>query len=214
VEHEQLDAAAAGLNGLPDAAAAAEADAAEAEAKAAEDAAPKPEDVMRAFASAKVRCVAVLSFVWFNYLFVRGGGQCWGLVSVATRAMDAAAAAAGPDGQPDAAAAAAEAKAAEESEAPRPEDVMRAFASAKVRCGAVSVCRLLGVLVLWFERWWRTIGAAAAAAAAAEAAAEAEAKAAEDAAPRPEDVMRAFASAKVRCGAFMCMFFGSLACQC
>jgi hypothetical protein len=62
--------AAAGPDGLPDAAAADAA--AAAEAKAAEDAAPKPEDVMGAFASAKVRCGAVLSFVWFNYLFVRG----------------------------------------------------------------------------------------------------------------------------------------------
>jgi hypothetical protein len=47
-------------------------------------------------------------------------------------------AAAGPNGLPDAAAAA-EAKAAEDA-APQPEEVMRAFASAKVRCGAVSVC--------------------------------------------------------------------------
>jgi hypothetical protein len=53
--------AAAGPNGLPDAAAAAaDAAAAAAEAEAAaEEAAPKPEDVMRAFASAKVRCVVV-----------------------------------------------------------------------------------------------------------------------------------------------------------
>jgi hypothetical protein len=132
-------------------------------------------------------------------LSVRGGGHCWELVSLRTQAMDSAAAAA-------AAAAEAEAKAAEDA-APKPEDVMRAFASAKVRCGAVSVCHTLGVLVLWLERGRRTIGAAAAAAVAAAAAAEA--KAAEDVAPRPEDVMRAFASAKVRCGClvwFLLMF--------
>jgi hypothetical protein len=46
--------AAAGPEGLPDAAAADAAAAAEAAAKAAEEAAPKPEEVMKAFAAAKV----------------------------------------------------------------------------------------------------------------------------------------------------------------
>jgi hypothetical protein len=54
--------------------------------------------------------------------------------------------------------------------------------------------------MFWFEsRGGWTISAAALAVDAAAAAADA--KAMEDAAPRPKEVMRAFASAKVRCGA-------------
>jgi hypothetical protein len=85
---------------------------------------------------------------------------------------------------------------------------MRAFASAKLRCGAV-VFAMLGFFVEIGLPEFATLAAAgsnglpdaAADAAAAADVAAAEAKAAEDAAPRPEEVMRAFASAKVRCGA-------------